>query len=75
MTEEKEEPVAKTGSAKRAPRKSKNALSITNDTDNNVITITYDADIDLPKAPKAPKKSKKESVGVGAGSAVAVTNE
>jgi len=84
MTEEKEEPVAKTGSAKRAPRKSKNALSITNDTDNNVITITYDADIDLPKAPKAPKapkKSKKESVdvgvgvGVGACSAVAVTNE
>jgi len=80
ITEEKEEPVAKTGSAKRAPRKSKNALSITNDTDNNVITITYDADIDLPKAPKAPKapkKSKKESVGVGAGTgeAVAVTNE
>ena len=76
MTEAKEEPVAKTSAAKRAPRKTKNALSITNDTDNNVITITYDADIDLPKAPKAPKapkKSKKESVGAGA--AVAVTNE
>lgn len=72
-TEAKEEPVAKTSAAKRAPRKTKNALSITNDTDNNVITITYDADIDLPKAPKATKKSKKESVGVGA--AVAVTNE
>jgi hypothetical protein len=68
-TEAKEEPVAKTSATKRAPRKTKNALSITNDTDNNVITITYDADIDLPKAPKAPKKSKKESVGV------AVTNE
>lgn len=86
MTEEKEEPVAKTGSAKRAPRKTKNALSITNDTDNNVITITYDPDIDLPKAPKAPKaskppkapkKSKKESAGAGASvsNADAVTNE
>jgi hypothetical protein len=78
MTEAKEEPVAKTSAAKRAPRKTKNALSITNDTDNNVITITYDADIDLPKAPKAPKapkKSKKESVGAGVGDAVAVTNE
>ena len=72
-TEAKEEPVAKTSAAKRAPRKTKNALSITNDTDNNVITITYDADIDLPKAPKATKKSKKESAGAGA--AVSVTNE
>jgi len=68
-TEAKEEPVATTSATKRAPRKTKNALSITNDTDNNVITITYDADIDLPKAPKAPKKSKKESAGA------ALTNE
>jgi hypothetical protein len=44
----------------RGPRKTKNPLSITNDTDNNVITITYDPTIDLSgehktKAPKAPK--------------------
>ena len=64
-------------SAKRGPRKSKNPLNIINDTDNNVITITYDPSIELPKEPKtknkaskepkahkepkAPKKSKKES--------------
>lgn len=91
-TEAKEDPVAKTtskngagstNSAKRAPRKTKNPLSIVNDTDNNVITITYDASIDLPKEPnvvkatkttkvsKEPKKSKKESGDAG----VAVTNE
>jgi hypothetical protein len=56
---------------KRGPRKSKNPLNIINDTDNNVITITYDPSIELPKEPKtktktpkepkAPKKSKKES--------------
>ena len=54
----------------RGPRKTKNPLSIINDTDNNVITITYDASIDLlgepktktqkaPKAPKAPKAVKE----------------
>jgi hypothetical protein len=88
-TETKEESVKKTtsknseevGATKRASRKTKNPLSIVNDTDNNVITITYDASIDLPKPPKEPKaakvakepkKTKKES---GAAVAVAVTNE
>lgn len=88
-TEAKEDVVTKTtsknggsgaGAAKRAPRKTKNPLSIVNDTDNNVITITYDASVDLPKetkvsktpkTPKEPKKPKKES----GGAAVAVTNE
>jgi hypothetical protein len=60
----------------RRPRKTKNPLSIINDTDNNVITITYDPTIDLPsepktkahkapkapKEPKAPKTTKKENV-------------
>jgi hypothetical protein len=60
----------------RGPRKTKNPLSIINDTDNNVITITYDPTIDLlgeaktkapkTKEPKAPKAPKKENVLAGA---------
>ena len=55
-----------TTSTKRGPKKSKNPLSIVNDTSNNVITITYDSNIELPKerktrVPKAPNKTKKES--------------
>ena len=73
--ETKKEPAST--STKRGPRKSKNPLNIINDTDNNVITITYDPSIELPKEPKTknkvskepkahkepktPKKSKKES--------------
>jgi hypothetical protein len=47
----------------RGPRKTKNPLSITNDTDNNVITITYDPTIDLPSEPKtkAPKEPKTKA--------------
>jgi len=64
----------KTTTSKRGPRKTKNPLNIVNDTDNNVITITYDENIELPKESKAsktpktpkeakaPKKTKKEVV-------------
>jgi len=66
VTETKKESVMKTdvggggnsAATKRAPRKTKNPLSIVNDTDNNVITITYDEDIDLPKEPKSVKPAK-----------------
>lgn len=65
VTETKKESVMKTDvgggnsvATKRAPRKTKNPLSIVNDTDNNVITITYDEDIDLPKEPKSVKPAK-----------------
>jgi hypothetical protein len=62
-TESAEPSSATNGRAKaaqtRGPRKTKNPLSIINDTDNNVITITYDPTIDLPKASKAPKESKE----------------
>ena len=69
-------------------RKTKNPLSIVNDTNNNVITITYDETInllDVPKAPKAPKApkiktlKKENTAGVGAGAGVVLalvtTNE
>lgn len=46
------------GGSARSSRGKKNPLNIINDTDNNVITITYDANIELPKQVKAPKKSK-----------------
>ena len=46
----------------RASRKTKNPLSIVNDTNNNVITITYDATIDLPSEPKAAKTPKTPKV-------------
>jgi hypothetical protein len=49
-----------TSTIKRGPRKIKNPLSIINDTDNNVITITYDASIELPKEPKTKSKAPKE---------------
>jgi hypothetical protein len=66
----------------RGPRKTKNPLSIINDTDNNVITITYDPTIDLPgepktkapkepKAPKAPKEPKASKVSKKGNAAVA----
>lgn len=42
----------------RKSRKTKNPLSIINDTNNNVITITYDETIDLPSEPKAAKEPK-----------------
>jgi hypothetical protein len=42
----------------RKSRKTKNPLSIINDTNNNVITITYDETIDLPSEPKAAKTPK-----------------
>jgi hypothetical protein len=66
VTETKKESVMKTdvggggnsAATKRAPRKTKNPLSIVNDTDNNVITITYDEDIDLPKESKSVKPAK-----------------
>jgi hypothetical protein len=62
-TESAEPSSATNGRAKaahtRRPRKTKNPLSIINDTDNNVITITYDPTIDLPKASKAPKEPKE----------------
>ena len=63
ITETKQETAAST---KRGPKKSKNPLSIVNDTNNNVITISYDSSIELPKerkprAPKASNKTKKES--------------
>lgn len=58
--EKKEESVTGTSAPnKRGPRKTKNPLSIVNDTDNNVITITYDGNIDLPKAAKTPKPAKE----------------
>jgi hypothetical protein len=66
VAEKKKESVTKTDTSggaatttKRAPRKTKNPLSIVNDTDNNVITITYDASIDLPKEPKSVKPPKE----------------
>ena len=69
VTESSEASSASNGRAAhmRGPRKTKNPLSIINDTDNNVITITYDPTIDLPgepktkavKAPKAPKAVKE----------------
>ena len=66
----------------RGPRKTKNPLSIINDTDNNVITITYDPTIDLPgepktkapkepKVPKAPKEPKASKVSKKGNAAVA----
>ena len=70
-TETKEESVAKTtsknddsstNSTKRAPRKTKNPLSIVNDTNNNVITITYDASIDLHEEPNVVKATKATKV-------------
>jgi hypothetical protein len=86
-TESVEPSSASSGRAKaaqtRGPRKTKNPLSIINDTDNNVITITYDPTIELPaqpktkapktkepKAPKALKATKKENVLAGAANAV-----
>ena len=75
-TESAEPSCVSSGRAKaahaRGPRKTKNPLSITNDTDNNVITITYDPTIELPsesktktpkepKAPKAPKEPKTKT--------------
>jgi hypothetical protein len=87
-TESVEPSSASIGRAKaaqtRGPRKTKNPLSIINDTDNNVITITYDPTIELPaepktkapkapktlKAPKALKTTKKENVLAGAANAV-----
>lgn len=48
----------KTTASKRGPRKTKNPLNIVNDTDNNVITITYDENIELPKEPKSSKTPK-----------------
>ena len=86
-TESAEPSCASSGRAARTrgPRKTKNPLSIINDTDNNVITITYDPTIDLPgepktkalkapKAPKAPKTTKKENVLAAAAAAAAVTS-
>jgi hypothetical protein len=60
-----ESAAASSGSGGRAAptrnsRKTKNPLSIINDTNNNVITITYDETIDLPSEPttKEPKAAK-----------------
>ena len=73
MTETKEESITKNTAncattTKRAARKIKNPLSIVNDTDNNVITITYDESIDLSKKTNSVKvavdkesKTTKES--------------
>ena len=49
---------AKEGLKKHTSRKTKNPLSIVNDTNNNVITITYDACDELPK--KSNSKSAKK---------------
>ena len=52
------EALEKEGLKKHTSRKTKNPLSIVNDTNNNVITITYDVCDELPK--KSNSKSAKK---------------
>jgi hypothetical protein len=66
---------AKEGLKKHTSRKTKNPLSIVNDTNNNVITITYEASDDLPKKSntKLAKKVKNTNKSVDTTAATAAT--